>query len=106
MYIQEIYCYLFVDAETIASISTTFFDVLTVYSLNFSPAGKGPLILWQVRQKIFTRGALSQGEGGIGVRDMAPPFLGNLGAKFSEMSFPHFKTYFTQIGRCYLKTII
>ena len=106
MYIQEINCYLFVDAETIASISTTFFDVLTVYSLNFSPAGKGPLILWQVRQKIFTRGALSQGEGGIGVRDMAPPFLGNLGAKFSEMSFPHFKTYFTQIGRCYLKTII
>lgn len=55
MYIQEINCYLFVDAETIASISTTFFDVLTVYSLNFSPAGKGPLILWQVRQK-FSRG--------------------------------------------------
>ena len=52
------------------------------------------------------RGALSRGEGGIGVRDMAPPSLGNLGAKFSETSFPHFKTYFTQIGRCYLKTII
>ena len=33
---------------------------------------------------------------------MAPPLLGNLGAKLSEMSFPHFKTYYTQIGRCYL----
>ena len=33
---------------------------------------------------------------------MALPLLGNLGAKFSEMSFPHFKTYYTQIGRCYL----
>ena len=28
------------------------------------------------------------GEGGSGVRDIAPPLLGNLGAKFSEMSFP------------------
>ena len=28
------------------------------------------------------------------------------GAKFLEMSFPRFKTYFTQIGRCYLKTTI
>ena len=33
---------------------------------------------------------------------MTPPLLGNLGTKFSEMSFPHFKTYYTQIGRCYL----
>ena len=106
MYIQEINYYCFVDGETIASISTTFLDVLTIFSLNFSPVGKGPLILWLVRQKIFTRGALSRGEGGIGVRDIAPPSLGNLGTKFSEMSFPHFKTYFTQIGCCYLKTII
>ena len=106
MYIQEINYHCFVDGETIASISTTFFDVLTIFSLNFSPVGKGPLILWLVRQKIFTRGALSRGEGGIGVRDMAPPSQGNLGAKFSETSFPHVKTYFTQIGRCYLKTII
>ena len=106
MYIQEINYYCFVDGETIASISTTFLDVLTIFSLNFSPVGKGPLILWLVRQKIFTRGALSRGEGGIGVRDIAPPSLGNLGTKFSEMSFPHFKTYFTQIGHCYLKTII
>ena len=40
--------------------------------------------------------------GGSGVRDMALPSLGNLRAKFSETSFPHFKTCFTQIGRCYL----
>ena len=48
------------------------------------------------------RGALFRGYWGSGVRDMALPLLGNLGAKFSEMSFPHFKTYYTQIGRCYL----
>ena len=29
---------------------------------------------------------------------MALLLLENLGAKFSEMSFPHFKTYLTQIG--------
>ena len=33
------------------------------------------------------------------VRDMALPSLGNLGAMFSEMSFPHIETYFTQTGR-------
>ena len=42
------------------------------------------------------------GKGSGGVRDMALPSLENLGAKFSEKSFPHFlKTYFTQIGHCY-----
>ena len=41
---------------------------------------------------------------GVGseVRDMTLPTLRNLGPKFSEMSFPHLKTYFTQIGRCFL----
>ena len=42
------------------------------------------------------------GGGGHGLMDMAPPSRGNLGAKFSETSFPHFKTYFTQIDHCYL----
>ena len=42
------------------------------------------------------------GGGSTGVRDMAVPSLGNLGAKLSKMSFPHFKTYFTQIELCYL----
>ena len=51
-------------------------------------------------------GALFRGQGGNGVRDMASPLLGNLGAKFSETSFPHFKTYFAQIGRCCLYTTI
>ena len=48
------------------------------------------------------RGALFPGHWGSGVRNMAPPLLGKVGAKFSEMSFPHFKTYHTQIGRYYL----
>ena len=39
------------------------------------------------------------GGGGVGV---APPLLG--GAKFSETSFPHFQTYFMQIGDNYLYT--
>ena len=55
-----------------------------------------------VRQRICARGALSWGRGESGVRDMARPLLGNLGAKSSEMSFPYFKTYFMQISRCYL----
>ena len=45
------------------------------------------------------------GEGGVRckeVRDMALPSLGNLGAMFSEMSFPRFKTYFMQISHCSL----
>ena len=35
------------------------------------------------------------------MRDMALLLLGNLRAKFSETSFPPFKTYFTQIGHCH-----
>ena len=42
------------------------------------------------------------GGGGSGVRDMAPPSLGDFGSKL----FPHIKTYFMQIGHCYLKTTI
>ena len=40
------------------------------------------------------------GGGGSGVRDMVSPSLGNLGAKFSETSFPHFTAPFRQTGRC------
>ena len=40
-------------------------------------------------------------KGGSG-RDIAPLSLGNLTAKFSDTSFPYLKTYFTQIGLCYL----
>ena len=35
---------------------------------------------------------------------MAQLLLRNLGAKFSETSSLIFKTYFTQIGRCYIFT--
>ena len=46
------------------------------------------------------------GAEGSGVRDMATPLLGNLGAKFSETSFPHFKTYFMQMSGYYQYTKI
>ena len=42
------------------------------------------------------------GGGDTGVRDMAQPSQGNLGAKLSKTSFPHFKTYLMQIELCYL----
>ena len=50
---------------------------------------------WTVRQKICTRGAFSWGGGerGKGSEGHGLPSLGNLGAKFSETSFPQFKTY-------------
>ena len=44
------------------------------------------------------RGARFRGQAGSGVWEMVALFLGNLGAKFSEMLFPHFKIYFMQIG--------
>ena len=99
MYIQEINYYCFVDAETTASISTTFPDVLTVFSLNFSSSGKGPLMASKAKNLHRRCTFPWLGGGDIGVRDIAPPSLGDLGAKFSETSFPHFKTYFMQIGR-------
>jgi len=56
------------------------------------------------KAKRYASGTLSWGVGGSGVRDMALalPLLENLGAKFSEMSFLHFKTYFMKISHCYL----
>ena len=42
------------------------------------------------------------GGGGSEVRDMAQLMLGNLEAKFSDMSFALFKAYFMQIGHCHL----
>ena len=47
------------------------------------------------QRRIFLGGG-GGGVRGSGVRDMA---LENLSAKFSETSFPHFTTYFTQIGQ-------
>ena len=65
MYIQEINCYWFVDGETIASISTTFSDVLIVFSLNFSSAGKGPLMARKAKN--LHRRCTFPGSGGGGV---------------------------------------
>ena len=62
---------------------------------------------WPVRPKRPQRytflgvGGGKRGRRGSGVRDMALPSLGYLEAKFSETSFPDFKTYFTQISCCY-----
>ena len=58
----------------------------TVFSLNFSSAGKGP----------FMDSKAEKGGGGdSGVRNMDPPSLRNF-------LFPYFKTYFTQICCRYL----
>ena len=57
-------------------------------------AGKGPFMGSKARN-------ISGGGRGTGMTDKAPPSRGNLGAKFSETSFPHCKTYFMQIDRCY-----
>ena len=51
-----------------------------------------------VRQKNMCQTRTFLGEGGSGARDMAWTSLWNLGAKFSETSFRHLKTYFTQIS--------
>ena len=66
----------------------------SVFSLNFSTAGKGPLMdskAKNMHQRHIFPG--EEGKGGSGVRDTAPPSVGNLGAKFSETFFPHLKTY-------------
>ena len=76
--------------------------VQSVFSLNFSLVGKGPFMASKAKN---ISGGGGRG-GGSGVRDKAPPSRGNWGAKFSETSFPHSKTYYTQIGRCYFKATI
>ena len=61
-----------------------------MFSLNFSSAGKEPLMdskAKNMHQRHIFPG--EEGKGGSGVRDTAPPSVGNLGAKFSETFFPH-----------------
>ena len=80
--------------------------LITLYIVipKFSSAGKGPFTAGKAKN-VRIRGARFRVLAGSGVREMAPLLLGNLGAKFSEMLFPHFKTYVTtQIGRCFLYT--
>ena len=71
----------------------------TLFSLNFSSAGKGPFTAGKAKN-MHHRGARFRGQAGSAVQEMAPILLRNLGAKFSEMSYNQFKTFFTQIGRC------
>ena len=81
-----------------------------MFSLNFSSAGKGSFMAGEAKnmhqRHTFLGGGGGGGgggrEGGSGVKDKASTLLWNLGAKFSEMLFPHFKTYFMQISHCYL----
>ena len=77
---------------------------VTVFSLNFSSAGKGPFMASKTKKYAFSWGG--GGGGGDGKRGMAPLSLRNLGAEFSETLFSHVTTYFMQIGHCYLKTTI
>ena len=81
-------------------------DILSdsVFSLNLSSAGEGPFTASMAKN--MHQRCTFWGVGGSGVQDMAPPLLGNLGAKFSETSFSHFKTYFMQIDHCFLCTTI
>ena len=74
-----------------------------VFSLDFCSAGKGPFTAGKAKN-MHHRSVRFRGQTGSGVREMAPLLLGNLGAKFSEKSFPKYKTCFMQIGRCYLFT--
>ena len=46
----------------------------TVFSLNFSSAGKGPFMDGKGKNIYFSKRG---GRGGSGVRDMDPPSLGN-----------------------------
>ena len=77
-------------------------DPYTMFFHNFSSAGKGGFMSSKAKRMHQRCTFLEGGEGGSGVRDMAAPLLGNVGAEFSETLFPHFKTYFLQIDCCYL----
>ena len=67
---------------------------VSMFFLNFSSAGKGPFTASKAKN-MHHRGVRFRRQAGSGVWEMAPLLPGNLGAKFSEMSFPKYKTYFT-----------
>ena len=59
-----------------------------VFSLNFTSAGKGPVLASKAKNMHQRHTFLGRGgKGGSGVRDMASPSLGNFGAKFPQTSF-------------------
>ena len=61
----------------------------TVFSLNFSSAGKGPFMASETKKNVLEAHFPGGGGGGSGERDMATISLWNLGTKFPETSFPH-----------------
>ena len=75
----------------------------SVFFLNFSSAGNWPFLTGK-KYGPEVHCPVGGGGGGIGVWWGTWPFLPGkgLGVKFSEMPFPHFKTYFRQIGHCKL----
>ena len=62
---------------------------------NFSSADWGPFMACKAEKGVLEAHFPGRGSG---VRNMALPSLENLRAKFSEASFPHFKTCFMQIS--------
>ena len=78
---------------------------LTVFSLNFSLVGKGSFAAGKVKN-VHHRGARFWGKVGSGVRDMAPPLLGNLGAISSLKHHSLILRPFMQLGCSHLKTTI
>ena len=68
---------------------------------NSSSAGKAPFVASKTKN-MHQRRTFQGGRGAVERGTWPCPC--NLGAKFSETSFPNFKTYFTQIGHCHLKT--
>ena len=64
----------------------------SVFSLNFSSAGKGPFMDGKAKNIYFSSG----GGGGRGVRDMDPPSLGNFFIPiFSDL-------FYANLLSCYL----
>ena len=75
---------------------------IVVFSLNFNSVGKEAFMPSKAKNMPQSCTFLGGGGGGGGEwgSERHAPTLG--GAKLFEISFPHFKTSFTQIGRCYL----
>ena len=71
-----------------------------VFSLNINSAGKEAFMTSKTKNILQSCTFLGCGGGGEEESEGHGPSLG--GAKFFETSFPHFRTYFTQISHCYL----
>ena len=63
-----------------------------LFSLNFSSAVNRPFMAGKAKN--MCQRCTLLGGGGQWSEGHGPPLLGNFGAKFSETSFPHFRTYF------------